>query len=138
MRKTTTSSPGATATTGNSKAFEIAYAPGNEIIRIRIQAFWTPESADEYFAALIPILTDQRARFGRAKVLVDRRGGVPQSAETLARTTEWFRRAYQANDASAIVVDASLVKIQLKRAYPAELSHIFTSYAAAEAWLRQN
>lgn len=68
-------------------------------------------------------------------MLVDRRGGVPQSPETLAQTLLWYDRAYLQGDSSAIVVDSSLLKMQLRRAYPAERANLFLSYSAAETWL---
>jgi hypothetical protein len=116
--------------------FSINYDRPAEIIRSRIWGFWSPEESDRYFNSLMPIMADQRRSAGRAKVLADRRGGIPQSAETLARTVSWYDRAYRPGDMSAVVVDTSLLRLQLRRVYPADRANLFLSYEEAESWLR--
>jgi tRNA(Ile2) C34 agmatinyltransferase TiaS len=115
--------------------FNINYIPGNSHVYVRIQAFWSPGTARRYFAALAPYLDAQRRDAGTACVLVDRRGSPIQAAEVVAETISEMRRFYRADDRAAIVVDTSLLKLQMSRIYPQDTSRVFVSANAGRIWL---
>ena len=106
------------------------------VVRAVTCGLWTSAEADEYIDNLARFVSDSRDRYGRAKVLVDRRRSPVQTSEVADRFGEANRTLYRPDDRLAIVVDSYLLKGQVRRRFVHEGAKAFLSYDAAETWLK--
>lgn len=105
------------------------------IIRATTIGFWSVETVVAYITQLERFVVDSQNRFGRAKVLVDRRQTPIQAPDVADRLGKLNGTLYRSDDRLALVVDSNLAKGQMRRRFVHEGSKAFLSYEAAETWL---
>jgi hypothetical protein len=105
------------------------------VIRTDVCGFWEADDGVIYFDQLARFIDIARRRFGSVKVLVDRRESPIQSAAVAAQMRTANARLYRPEDRLAIVVDSSLLLMQLRRLFSHAGSRAFLSSEEAEAWL---
>lgn len=97
--------------------------------------FWSRRQVEAHFADLATVIARIRAGGSIVRVLVDLTQGViqsPEVAELIATTTA---RIYGEDDAIAMLVSASLTKMQMRRVLDGRPHAFFLSRTAAESWL---
>lgn len=104
------------------------------LIRISCTGLRLGEEVDRYLAVLEPIVTDMRACYGRVRVLADLRNAPIRTQEAVDRMRAGNLRLYRAGDRIALIVESSLLKMQLRRTL-VEYQNIFVSPNAAETWV---
>lgn len=104
------------------------------LIRIRCTGLRLGEEVDRYLAVLEPIVTDMRASYGRVRVLADLRNAPIRTQEAADRMRAGNLRLYRVGDRIALIVESSLLKMQLRRTL-VEYQNIFVSPNAAETWV---
>ncbi len=92
------------------------------------------EIADRLGVVKAAILA-QRARFGRARVLIDLLKAPIQSQETAARINAGTAKIYRAGDKVALLCTGGLLKLQAKRTTSFAETQIFSSIDEAKNWL---
>lgn len=121
----------------------VASEPGlYEIIRddrlkiVRIDRIGVQQLADvdRYLAVLGDVVRDVRLRFGRVRVLADLRNSPVRTQEAAERMRLGNLALYRPGDRVALIVESSLLKMQLRRTL-VEYQNIFLSPHAAETWL---
>ena len=116
-------------------SFNLSIDEGARIIRTAGQTLSTVAQADDYLAELGGLIAECRRRFGRARVLADRRSNPIQSDAVAERLGEASAVLLTEQDRLAVVVDSSIAKSRVRRGFTRAGSHAFLSYAAAELWL---
>lgn len=121
----------------------VASEPGlYEIIRdervriLRINRIGVQQLADvdRYLKALGDVVRDARLRFGRVRVLADLRNSPVRTQEAAERMRLGNLALYRSGDRVALIVESSLLKMQLRRTL-VEYQNIFLSPSAAQTWL---
>lgn len=105
-------------------------------IRLTGSGFWSVGQIDAYFVDLRRLIARLRADTGRVLVLADMRGVPPQSPEVAERLYGQNEELYREGDRSAIILDTSLAKMQMRRLLDERYHGFFLSVDAAETWLR--
>ncbi|MDR6850579.1 hypothetical protein J2Y54_000072 [Sphingomonas sp. BE123] len=103
------------------------------LLRIRCVGLRLGDEVDRYLAVLDPIVADMRACFGRVRVLADLRNAPIRTQDAADRMRAGNLRLYRAGDRVALIVESSLLKMQLRRTLVA-YQNIFVSPNAAETW----
>ncbi|MCW4463884.1 hypothetical protein OK349_19435 [Sphingomonas sp. BT-65] len=117
-----------------SDLYEIIRDDKLKILRISQVAVQTREEVDQYLAVLGEIVRDTRLRFGRVRVLADLRNAPLRTQEAAERMRMGNLALYRTGDRVALIVESSLLKMQLRRTL-VEYQNIFLSPNAAETWL---
>ncbi|WP_066658609.1 hypothetical protein [Sphingomonas sp. CCH9-E2] len=104
------------------------------IIRIRCIGLRLGDEVDRYLAVLGPIVADMRACHGRVRVLADLRNAPIRTQEAADKMRAGNLRLYRTGDRIALIVESSLLKMQLRRTL-VEFQNIFVSPNAAETWV---
>lgn len=117
-----------------SDRYEIIRDDRLKILRISQVAVQTREEVDQYLAVLGEIVRDARLRFGRVRVLADLRNAPLRTQEAAERMRMGNLALYRTGDRVALIVESSLLKMQLRRTL-VEYQNIFLSPNAAETWL---
>ncbi|WP_423602234.1 hypothetical protein [Sphingomonas sp. MS122] len=117
-----------------SDRYEIIRDDRLKILRINQVAVQTREEVDQYLAVLGEIVRDVRLRFGRVRVLADLRNAPVRTQEAAERMRMGNLALYRSGDRVALIVESSLLKMQLRRTL-VEYQNIFLSPNAAETWL---
>lgn len=121
----------------------VASAPGRyeivrddrlKILRISQVTVQTVPEVDHYLAVLGEVVRDVRLRFGRVRVLADLRNSPVRTQEAAERMRLGNLALYRSGDRVALIVESSLLKMQLRRTL-IEYQNIFLSPNAAETWL---
>lgn len=107
----------------------------NELVRTQTRGSWTLDETEDYIGELTELVDECRRRFGRARVLVDRRGAPDESEAITDRLVEADATMFTDTDRLAVVVDSSLVKSRMRRRFTHTGSQAFLSHMAAELWL---
>ncbi len=105
------------------------------IIRVMGRGFWTEADIDAHFVELGHLIERVRAGGDDILALVDLSDAPVQSPDVTARITAQTRRVYRPEDRIAIVVQSSLMKMQMKRAVDRPNLEVFISRHAATTWL---
>ena len=105
------------------------------IARVSTHGSWTIDDTEDYIAELFELVEDCRRRFGRVRLLVDRRESEIQSEPVVDRLMEVNAALFRVDDRLAVVVGSSLAKGQLRRAFVHAGSQAFLSHDAARLWL---
>jgi hypothetical protein len=119
----------------NEAKLSFSFCASGSTIRVIGSGFWTAAYVDDHFDQLEICLVDVRRRLGRAKVLVDLRKSPVQAPDVADRIRIRAQQLYGAGDRVAVVVETSLLKMQLRRATDGQKIQNFISIAAAEMWL---
>ena len=114
--------------------YEIARNERSGILRIGKVGMQHAEQVDRYLDVLERIVTETRARFGRIRVLADLRHAPVRTQEAADRMRAGNLRLYRAGDRIALIVESSLLKMQVRRTL-VEYQNIVLSPNAAETWL---
>ncbi|WP_447724092.1 hypothetical protein [Sphingomonas koreensis] len=114
--------------------YEIARDDQLKILRITRVAVQQLADVDRYLAVLGDVVRDARLRFGRVRVLADLRNSPIRTQEAAERMRVGNLVLYRAGDRVALIVESSLLKMQLRRTL-VEYQNIFLSPHAAETWL---
>lgn len=120
----------------NEHHFAIRYDPESNIIYSKVQGFWSVANAAAYVKAMKREMAERRTQNEIINVLVDRRETPVLSAEVADLLQKANREIYISTDRLAIVVDSSLLKMQLRRLFSHEGSKAFLSIDAALTWLQ--
>lgn len=105
------------------------------VIRISDLDVQRLEDVECYLAELEDVIASIRQRYGHVRVLADLRRSPVRTQESAERLRLGNMALYRAGDRVALLVESSLLKIQLRRNLIAEYQNIFTSPEAAEMWL---
>lgn len=114
--------------------YEIVRDDRLKILRINRVGVQQLADVDRYLAVLGDIVRDARLRFGRIRVLADLRNAPIRTQEAAERMRVGNLALYRAGDRVALIVESSLLKMQLRRTL-VEYQNIFLSPSAAETWL---
>lgn len=114
--------------------YEIVRDDQLKILRINRVAVQQVADVDRYLAVLGDIVRDARLRFGRVRVLADLRNAPVRTQEAAERLRVGNLALYRPGDRVALIVESSLLKMQLRRTL-VEYQNIFLSPHAAETWL---
>ncbi|WP_343518729.1 hypothetical protein [Sphingomonas sp.] len=114
--------------------YEIIRDDRLKILRISQVTVQTVEEVDHYLAVLGEVVRDARLRFGRVRVLADLRNSPVRTQEAAERMRMGNLALYRTGDRVALIVESSLLKMQLRRTL-VEYQNIFLSPNAAETWL---
>lgn len=114
--------------------YEIVRDDGRKILRINRVGVQQLADVDRYLAVLGDIVRDARLRFGRVRVLADLRNSPIRTQEAAERLRMGNLALYRTGDRVALIVESSLLKMQLRRTL-VEYQNIFLSPHAAETWL---
>lgn len=114
--------------------YEIARDDRLKILRINRVAVQHLTDVDRYLAVIGEVVRDARLRFGRVRVLADLRNSPVRTQEAAERLRTGNLALYRTGDRVALIVESSLLKMQLRRTL-VEYQNIFLSPNAAETWL---
>ena len=114
--------------------YEIIRDDRLKILRINRVAVQQLPDVDRYLAVLGDIVRDARLRFSRVRVLADLRNSPIRTQEAAERMRMGNLALYRTGDRVALIVESSLLKMQLRRTL-VEYQNIFLSPHAAETWL---
>ncbi len=114
--------------------YEIIRDDQLKILRINRVAVQQLSDVDRYLAVLGDAVRDARLRFGRVRVLADLRNSPIRTQEAAERMRVGNLALYRDGDRVALIVESSLLKMQLRRTL-VEYQNIFLSPHAAETWL---
>ena len=114
--------------------YEIIRDDPLRILRISRVVVQQLGDVDRYLAVLGDVVRDARLRFGRVRVLADLRNSPIRTQEAAERMRLGNLALYREGDRVALIVESSLLKMQLRRTL-VEYQNIFLSPHAAETWL---
>lgn len=114
--------------------YEIVRDDRLKILRINRVGVQQRADVDRYLAVLGDVVRDARLRFGRVRVLADLRNSPIRTQEAAERMRVGNLALYRIGDRVALIVESSLLKMQLRRTL-IEYQNIFLSPHAAETWL---
>ena len=114
--------------------YEIVRDDRLKILRISSVAVQHIDEVDRYLRVIGDIVRDARLRFGRVRVLADLRNSPVRTQEAAERLRMGNLALYRSGDRVALIVESSLLKMQLRRTL-VEYQNIFLSPHAAETWL---
>jgi hypothetical protein len=114
--------------------YEIVRDDRIRIVRINRVAVQQLADVDRYLAVLGDVVRDARTRFGRVRILADLRNSPIRTQEAAERMRLGNLALYREGDRVALIVESSLLKMQLRRTL-VEYQNIFLSPNAAETWL---
>ena len=115
--------------------YEIRHDHALEIIRVGGIGIQRVEDADRYLAELGRTVAAMRARIGVVRLLADLRNSPVRSQPVAERIRLGNLSLYRPGDRVALLVESSLMKMQLRRNLVPEYQNIFMSVNAAETWL---
>ncbi|MES2754527.1 MAG: hypothetical protein V4659_07675 [Pseudomonadota bacterium] len=116
--------------------FHIELDSDQSIVRTANVTVQTVADVDRYIVALSQMLDRARRNFGRALVLADLRAAPVRSQDVAERLHAHNLTLYRPGERVALLVESSLLKLQLRRNLVADLQNIFMSENAAITWLR--
>lgn len=105
------------------------------IIRILVSGFFDRPVLEEHFSVKNRIVRRWRAQGRPICVLIDAAGLKPHSPENQAFVQEAAARLYETSDRVAMLLESSLVKMQMRRALSHGQAEYFISENAAITWL---
>ncbi len=114
--------------------YEVVRDDNLGVIRIRCVGLRLGDEVDRYLAVLEPIVADMRACHGCVRVLADLRNAPIRTQEAADKMRAGNLRLYRTGDRVALIVESSLLKMQLRRTL-VEYQNIFVSPNAAETWV---
>ncbi|MFL9842250.1 hypothetical protein ABS767_14870 [Sphingomonas sp. ST-64] len=114
--------------------YDIARDEESGVLRISAVGMQHADQVGRYLDVLERIVQETRARFGRIRVLSDLRNAPVRTQEAADRMREGNLRLYRSGDRVALIVETSLLKMQLRRTL-IDCQNIFVSPNAAETWL---
>jgi hypothetical protein len=114
--------------------YEIVRDDRLKILRVNRVAVQQLADVDRYLAVVGGIVRDARLRFGQVRVLADLRNSPIRTQEAAERMRVGNLGLYRVGDRVALIVESSLLKMQLRRTL-VEYQNIFMSPSAAETWL---
>ncbi|ODP38494.1 hypothetical protein [Sphingomonas turrisvirgatae] len=114
--------------------YEIALDERLNVLRVGRVAVQCVEEVDRYLARLGEIVRTLRLRHGKVRVLADLRHAPVRTQEVAERLRLGNQALYRPGDRVALVVESSLLKMQLRRTLT-DNQNIFLSPNAAETWL---
>lgn len=114
--------------------YEIVRDDRVRIVRVNSVAVQQLADVDRYLAILGDVVRDARLRFGKVRVLADLRNSPIRTQEAAERMRTGNLALYRDGDRVALIVESSLLKMQLRRTL-VEYQNIFLSPSAAETWL---
>jgi len=114
--------------------YEIVRDDRVRILRINSVAVQQLADVDRYLTILGDVVRDARLRFGKVRVLADLRNSPIRTQESAERMRTGNLALYRDGDRVALIVESSLLKMQLRRTL-VEYQNIFLSPSAAETWL---
>lgn len=115
--------------------FEILRDDRLDILRVNGLRVQRAEDVDRYLAALGDAARELRARRGRVLVFADLRHSPVRTQEAAERMRSGNLKLYRPGDRVAMLVESSLLKMQLRRHLIEEYQNIFLSENAALTWL---
>lgn len=116
--------------------FEISLDDTMGIVRTGALTFQSAAEVDHYVGVLAKFLETARHRYGRALVLADLCEAPVRSQEAVDRLRSYNQSLYRKHERVALLVESSLLKLQLRRNLVPDLQNIFMSRNAAETWLQ--
>lgn len=120
---------------GRKPAIRVVADPASAIIRVHGTGFWAPDEIDLMLDRLADQVAQARSIHGSARVLVDLSSNGAQMADTVTRIAKRSSAIYREGDRLAVVLESSILKMQIGRIERASEFHSFTNLADAEAWL---
>ncbi len=117
--------------------FHFAFESGSGILSVRVSGSWTLSEIDRYAREAGPQFAQAREQAGRLRLLVDlgATAVISQSLlDPLARAGMQYSRA---DDRVALVVNSTLLKLQMRRMIADAPAEIFVTLDEAAAWLTQ-
>lgn len=105
------------------------------IIRCSQNGFWTVKDVENYIAELTPFYLQGRKSGVGVKQVSDMRGFLVQGQDVGNKFLEFDIGFRKDGDRLAMIVDSSLVRIQLRRRIARAGLEIFVSEGEAEAWI---
>jgi hypothetical protein len=106
------------------------------IIRVAVSGFFDKQDLEKHFAAKRQIVDRWRAHGRDICMLIDAVGLKPHSPENQRFAEEAVARLYRSSDRVAMLLESSLVKMQMRRSLShGDIANFFLSENAAITWL---
>jgi hypothetical protein len=115
--------------------YAIRYDAEREIIRIARLGVQNVDDVERYLKELSRVVCEMRARCGRVRLLADLRYSPVRTSAVAERIRVANLALYRPGDRVALLVESSLLKMQLRRNLVPDYQNIFLSPTAAEIWL---
>lgn len=118
-----------------SRPFEFRLDKQARMVRGQARGFWTVFDTESYLRGLEQHVSIARDRYGRARVLIDRREVAHQAPDVRDRLAAANGSLFREGDLIALVVATSIDKAGLRQRMPHDGTKAFISIEAAEKWL---
>ena len=118
----------------SSADYSIAADPDG-VIMMSQRGFWTSEIALKFIAEAETVISAAQTR-GTLRLMIDVRQFKVAGADVGEKLAEFDMRIRRTGDRVAIVVESSLLKMQMKRQLSRPGLEVFISESAALTWVR--
>lgn len=115
--------------------YDVYLEPADGLIVVPSKGFWSVAEVDDYAGVLQKLYQFSRGRFGWCRVLVDMCRTSVQTAEVAQRFADHKQLFSGRGDKIALVMESSLLKMQVNRFMPADQYATFGDLKEARAWL---
>jgi len=118
-----------------TELFDINLERAGHFIVVTARGFWTPADVARYNGELEPLFKASRQRFGCCRILVDMQKISVQSTEVAQHFAADHKAFDKPGDTIALVVNSSLLKMQVNRVCADDLVATFARTDEAGSWL---
>lgn len=117
-------------------AYSIEEDELGRVVRMTVEGFYDRATLVRHFKDNEEFVLRWRAACRPIRVLIDANNLLPHTPENQAVVMQSFERIYRTGDRVAIIVQSSLVKMQMRRTHTyGDVIGFFCSKAAALQWL---
>jgi len=128
--------PGGDDLFARAHPFSCRYDLASQIVMVTAFGFWTEQDVDLHCQLLARTIEEARRVNPIVCALVDLREGVVQDQAVMSKLDKDLARNYRPKDRVALVLQSTLLKLQLKRSPVHFEIGYFDDPLAAKAWLR--
>ncbi|MBO9574809.1 MAG: STAS/SEC14 domain-containing protein [Sphingobium sp.] len=115
--------------------FNFAFEPDNGILTVKVVGNWTLPEVDRYAREAGPQFSDARKRTGHLRLLIDLLDTVVLSQAIIEPLGKAGMQYSKPDDRVALVVNSTLMKMQMRRMIGNAPTPIFLSLTEATDWL---
>ncbi len=119
----------------DTNGLTIQFPTNTGVIHVVGKGFWTPSVMTTHFEQLQTSVSAFRQTKRAVKMIVDLRGSLVQSPETIERMKGGAASVTEPGDRMAILVGSSLAKMQMRRTIGDAQHEFFVSPEAAAKWV---
>jgi hypothetical protein len=118
-----------------SAKYDVRLDDSTGIVHVTNTGLWEPDDVAPYIADLSRVFAESRRRRRNILMLADLRGYAIQRPEVAKLISDGGAPLHLEGDRHAILVESSLMKMQLRRTLPTDMFQSFLSPEAASKWL---